>query len=151
MIYPVAPLPQQVVQCPKAHSRSTKSTYCLSTQVNSMPDFSNKQTNTSGTTGKTGVSFEQELPENENSSTGTRDFWGGHDKGSRGRWMTRHTSYVPQLDPVRQWPCPSLGQQAGRANGGPARKEPDSLEQRFLLGQAVGLALSPWGVPGWSG
>lgn len=31
--------------------------------------------------------------------------------------MTRHTSYVPQLDPVRQWPCPSLGQQAGRAHG----------------------------------
>lgn len=31
--------------------------------------------------------------------------------------MTRHTSYVPQPDSVRQWSCPSLGQQVGRAHG----------------------------------
>lgn len=36
-------------------------------------------------------------------------------------------------------------------DGGPARKEPDSLERGFPLGQAVGLALSPCRVPGWSG
>lgn len=141
-----------MVQCPVAHRRSTKSTYYLSTQVNSMPDFSNKQIYL--TLQKTGVRYEQELPVNKDSSTGTGDALGGQSGGSRGRWMTRHTSHVPQLDPLRRWPCPALGQGLEGLLGGEPAKEGARL---FGVGIPTWpgcwpwLALSPQGVPSWWG
>lgn len=56
----------------------------MSTQVNSMPNVSNKQKpNTPDITGETGVSFEQEFPENESSGTGTREILGRTGYGQR--------------------------------------------------------------------
>lgn len=49
-----------------------------------MPNVSNKQKpNTPDITGETGVSFEQEFPENESSGTGTREILGRTGYGQR--------------------------------------------------------------------
>lgn len=49
-----------------------------------MPNFSNKQKpNTPDIAGETGVSFEQELPENESSGTGARETLGRIGYGQR--------------------------------------------------------------------